>query len=480
MPRRLLWSTSTPFDPAVSLDPRLRRKHSRCPGATFLEKPRASCALGGALATVCALPRTVPILHASPGCGGMTSVSNSGASGYLGSGYCGGNSIPTSAIGEQEVVFGGADRLAEQMRTTAEVIDADLFAVITGCTAEIVGDDVLAVVRDYNNAKGRPPAIFISGAGFKGDSLWGYDAALESLFLNYVAPTTERIKGQVNLWGVPPAQDVWWYGNLLEIRRVLEGLGLRVNTFFTSQDRLPDIRQSASAELNIVLSPVHGVQASPSVRRNTQDAVLVPTDLPIGAKATRAFLSDLSQRLHLDADVVNRFLKQEDDLYYHAFNRLADAYSDIDLQRYAVVIGTIDYAHALTRFVNHELGWLTELVVVTEFVAEQERSSLRKRFENIVATPNHTVVFETDTSQIAGHLAERWPGPTGSKYHHAFSPAFVLGSRIDRDFADSIGAGHLSVSYPVSNRVVLTRGYAGYNGGLSLVEDIYSVVLAGR
>jgi len=173
-------------------------------------------------------------------------------------------------------------------------------------------------------------------------------------------------------------------------------------------------------------------------------------------------------------------MTQQDALYYHAFNRIADAYSDIDLQRYAVIIGTIDYAHALTRFVNHELGWLTELVVVTEFVPDKEKPNLRKRFDSVLESPDDTVVFETDTSQIAGHLAARWPGPNGSKYHHALSPAFVLGSRIDRDFADTIGAGHLAVSYPVSNRVVLNRGYAGYNGALSLVEDIYSVVLAGR
>jgi nitrogenase molybdenum-iron protein beta chain len=56
----------------------------------------------------------------------------------------------------------------------------------------------------------------------------------------------------------------------------------------------------------------------------------------------------------------------------------------------------------------------------------------------------------------------------------------VLGSRLDKDFADSIGAGHLSVAYPVSNRVVLNTGYAGYHGGLHLAEDIYTSVLAGR
>lgn len=449
-------------------------------GTTFIEKPRVSCALGGALATVNALPRTVPILHASVGCGGMTSASVLGASGYLGSGYCGGNSLPASAIGEQEIVFGGTDRLAEQVRNTAEIIDADLFAVITGCTAEIIGDDVPAVLRDYNEQrKDQAPAILVRGAGFKGDSLWGYDAALEALFRDYLTKGVERVPGRVNVWGIPPAQDVWWHGNLVEIRRLLEGLGLEVNTFFTGHDRLPVIRNAASAELNIVLSPVHGVTAARAFEEVHGTPHLV-TDLPIGAKATREFIVALAERLNLDRGKVETFLSAQDAIYYHVFNRMADAYSDIDLQRYAVIIGTINYAHALSRFVTLELGWLPELIVVTDQTEPSDVPALRRRFEGFVENPDRSVVFETDTSRIASTFAERWPRPNGSKYYRPFSPAVVLGSRIDRDFAESINAAHLSVSYPVSNRLILGRGYAGYNGALTLVEDIYSVVLGAR
>ncbi|SDF24757.1 hypothetical protein [Sporomusa acidovorans] len=34
----------------------------------FIERPRYTCALGGAIATVSALPKAIPILHAPPGC----------------------------------------------------------------------------------------------------------------------------------------------------------------------------------------------------------------------------------------------------------------------------------------------------------------------------------------------------------------------------------------------------------------------------
>ena len=49
-----------------------------------------------------------------------------------------------------------------------------------------------------------------------------------------------------------------------------------------------------------------------------------------------------------------------------------------------------------------------------------------------------------------------------------------------RELAQSLGAAHLSVSFPVANRAVLDRGYTGYSGGLRLTEDLLSAVVAGR
>jgi nitrogenase molybdenum-iron protein beta chain len=447
---------------------------------TFIEKPRYSCALGGALAVANALPRTVAILHASVGCGGMNSASLAGAAGWWGSGYCGGNSLPASGISEKEIVFGGAERLAEQITNTAEVIDADLFIVITGCTSEIIGDDVPAVVRDYNETRTDPaPVIFASGAGFKGNSYFGYDSVLQSLFRDYVEPVKEKKKKFVNVWGITPGLDVFWEGNLLEIRRLLEALGLTVNSFFTQEDSLETIRSAAQAELNIVVSFDKGIEAA-KVFEEVHQTPYLALPLPIGAKATDTFLRNIAKQLELNREDVDAVLRRESDLYYRFQHRLADAYSDIDLQRYAVIIGDSSYAHALTEYASEELGWIPKLVVITDELQEEQKEALYETFAPVLEEPRTTVAFETDTSLISNLLYERWPRPDGSRYYRAFSPAFVLGSRIDKDFADSIKAGHLSVTYPVSNRVVLNRRYAGYTGGLQLAEDIFTVILQGR
>jgi len=448
--------------------------------ASFIEKPRFTCALGGALATVNAISRAIPILHSSQGCGGNSNGAIMGAAGHLGSGYCGGASVPASGINEKQIVFGGAARLEEQLKSTAEVIDGDLFVVITGCTAEIIGDDVQAVVKSYNEENpGAPRAIFATGAGFKGNSYFGYDSVLQSLFRDYVVPSSEKKTGRVNVWGIPPALDVFWEGNLVELRRVLEGIGLTVNTFFTNRDSLKGIRNAAEAELNIVVSPVNGIGAA-ELFQELHGVDYLVTDLPIGAKATESFVATVAKRLNLPKLVVKNFLKHEKESYYHYFNRISDSYSDIDLQRYAVVVADTTYAVALTRFATHELGWLPKLVAITDTVEDDRKPALLDRFRGDLANPDNTVVFETDSSVMADRLYERWPKPDGSKYSRPFSPAFVIGSRLDSEFAETIKAGHLSVSYPISNRFVLNRGYAGYHGALHLVEDIFSVLVAKR
>jgi len=448
--------------------------------AMFIEKPRFSCPLGGAMATVGALPRAIPILHASQGCGGNSNGAIMAAAGHLGSGYCGGASVPATGINEKQVVFGGIERLEEQIRSTIEVIDGDLFIIITGCTAEIIGDDVEAAIRAFHEEDpSRPPLLHASGAGFKGNSYFGYDSVLQSVFNGYVEKKSTKVKGKVNVWGIPPALDVFWEGNLIEIRRLLEGVGLEVNTFFTKSDSLEAIKNCGDAELNIVFSPLNGIAAA-EVFKEVHGTDYIVSDLPIGAKASIEFLHLLAKRLKLDHKKLASFVNVEKDLYYHYFSRISDSYCDMDLQRYAVIVGDTSYALALSRFAEQELGWLPKLVAITDPLNEDQQPAIRERFLHTLADSGKSVVFETDTSQISKRLYEKWPQPDGTRYYRPFSPAFVIGSRLDKDFADKIGAGHLSVSYPISNRVVLSRGYAGFKGGLNLIEDILSVVLQAR
>lgn len=429
------------------------------------------------MAAASALPETIPVLHAASGCAGNITWAFNGGSGLQVGGYCGGLSVPSSNIQEKEVIFGGADRLREQLKNTLEVIKGRLFFVLTGCVTEVIGDDVRAVVNEFKSSG--VDIILAETGGFKGNSYFGYDLALQSLFAGYLDKGPDKVKGRVNVWGITPYLDAFWRGNLEGIRLLLEALDLEVNTFFTFRDSLDAIRQAASAELNIVVSSVYGVEAARQFEKiHGTPYIILP--LPIGPAASDEFLRRVGGTLSISGSRIEDIIQRENREYYNFLEPLTECYNDLDLQRYAVVVGDANYAGALTRFLADELGWLPELVVYTDPLSDEQRTDLAEKTSRLESGLRPEVVFETDGSEVIRHLNRLRPNYGSGKYNNVFGPAFVVGSSLERELAQSLAAPHLSVCFPVANRTVLDRGYTGYRGGLRLTEDLLSAVIAGR
>ncbi len=438
----------------------------------YVDRPRYSCALGGALATLRAIPRAIPIIHASTGCGhNLHNSLNSGA-GYLGGGYCGGLALPSSNVVERDIVFGGEDRLREQIASTLEIMDGDIYLVLTGCMVEMIGDDIDSVVSEF--ADSTQPVIAIHTPSFRGNSYTGYELVLSGLIKKYIKKQDKKLN-TVNVLGIVPGQDVFWEGNLKEIKRLLQKLGLKVNTFFGEGESLVNIHNSGNASLNIVVSDVYGIAAASDF-----EEVHGTTQFPIGAVGTEHFLKEVSNALQLDPSIVEGVLKEEKSVYYSYLERLADLYNDVDLQRYAIVVGDSNYAPAVTRFLADELGWLPELTVITDFLDGPQQNKLISRFDDYESSITPAVRFDTDTSSVKKYVTQIWPRNRNERYYDAFNPTVVVGSVFERDLATEFGFPLLTVAYPVTNRVVLNRAYVGFNGALSLVEDLIGILVAGR
>jgi nitrogenase molybdenum-iron protein beta chain len=416
-------------------------------------------------------------MHTSLGCGGSIYWNQLGSTGYLGAGYIGGLAVPSSNVAEKDIVFGGAERLTEQVEHTLKLVRGDLYVVITGCMTDIIGDDIQSVVREFNDD---PRIVGVETGGFKGDGYVGYDLVLQGLFRDFVAPAEERDADLVNLWGIAPGQDAFWRGNLASARRLLESIGLRVNTFFTEHDSLDALEQAAKARLNIVVSEAYGLEAA-RVFEQEHGVEFISTPLPIGPTAAAEFLRTVGEATERDAEVVEAAVAAGTRHYFHFIERLADSYNDLDFQRFAVVVGDANYAPALTRFLADDLGWLPKLTVITDgFIEEEERELVATALARLQSGFETHVVWETDATEVRGHLLNITGGNRGQRYYDAFSPAFVVGSSHERHLAREIGAGHLTVSYPVADRVVLDRGYVGFDGALTLVEDLISVIVKDR
>jgi nitrogenase molybdenum-iron protein beta chain len=442
----------------------------------IIDRPRFDCAIGGALALARAIPRLIPIAHASKGCAYNYYIGGNAGAGYFGGGYCGAVSIPSTNVSEKEVVFGGEGRLEEQIRTTIEIMDGDLYLVVSGCMVEMIGDDVKGVVDNLDFPQ---KILAVSTPSFKGNAHCGYDMVLEVFVREYIVRQEKKKNKKVNVFGLIPGNDVFYKGNLKEIKRMLSLIGVEANTLIGERETLEDIRNAGDAELNIILSDVF----APLTEKAFLETHGIPSmreQLPIGFLQSAAFLKRVGAALGIPEAEIEKALKNEEEIYFDYFERISDSFTDFDFQRYAVIAADSNYAPGLSRFVSDELGWIPHVTLVTDPLSDEDQKRLKKRFENYASLLKPRVHFDPNTSSLRHYVVDSWERNRNHMYYEPLGPLVLFGSTFDRDFAEEFGYPFLNISFPVTNRVIFNRAYAGVNGGLTLAEDVFALLVAGR
>lgn len=441
-----------------------------------IERPRFSCMLGGVLVTVSALPKAVPIIHGAQGCGGTLAQGYS-LGGYFGTGYAGNAAAASTNISESEVIFGGEGRLREELENIFDVMKGDLFVVTTACMTDIIGDDTKAVIDSLRPLPS--PVIFLETGGFKGNSYYGYGRLMEELFLQYIPKAVKKDPKTVNLFGLVPAYDPFFRGDLDELKRILRLLGLTVNTFLTNDQTKENLLRAGEASLNIVLSRVYGVNAAKTIKESHGIDYLI-TDLPVGAQAAAEFVRTVAEALGFGKEVAERVIAAETKNYYTYVDRATDVIADTDFQNYAVVVANATEALPYAKYLDNEIGWIATHIFITDDLDEEQQKTIEQAFNEIEFTRRPELVFETDTFKIQQYVEQHSPQFLADEYYETISPAFVLGSTIERRLSEVLKGAFLSVSYPIINRIVISKGYAGFYGGLNLLEDLIGAQITAR
>lgn len=431
----------------------------------FIEQPRYSCAIG-AQQTVVAIKRGVPILHAGPGCSSKVSSLIG-----QGEGYAGGNTIPCTNAGEAEVVYGGEGRLRDVVDGAFKVIDADLYVILTGCTSDIVGDDVGRVTGEYQ-ARGRP-IVYAETGGFKSNNYVSHEAVVNAIIDQYVNVHNKGgniQKGLVNVFATVPYQDPYWNGNLEEIKRILEGIGLRVNILFgNASGGVEEWKTIPDAEFNILVNTWTGLGVVKHLQEKYGTPYVQFPYLPIGGIETTRFLKQVAGFGELDRKKADAFIQKEEEKYYSFIERTADFMLEFryGIPRRFYTILDAAYSIGFSRFLLNELGIIPAKQYVIDDTPEEFREEIRKQFAGISDLRTAEVAFSIDGGAIQQEIREE---PQKNR-------ALILGSGWERDLANDIKADLLIISAPVTYRLVLNCVYAGYNGGLRAIEDIYDRVL---
>jgi nitrogenase molybdenum-iron protein beta chain len=435
----------------------------------FVERPRAPCALGGALAAISSLPDVIPIVHTAAGCGGNLMNSVAMGAGYLGTSYCSGPSAPSSAITETEIVFGGNERLREQIASTLKLIEGKLYIAATGCMTEMIGDDAEGAVSEFAD---EAPIIAISTPSFKGDSYVGYEILLDGIFNKWLQKSGETNPKLVNVFGVVPGYDPFFRGDLEEIERIGARLGVTVNTFFSSTQTFDNITSAPSAALNIIFSRTRCRAFAEKFAERFGTPYWV-TDLPVGPEAADNFIRELSAKLNVDSTTIESVIESENKWYYRYFERTVDSYADGELRHYGVTVTNSNYAIPLNKYLYHELGWVPIDAFVTETLTDEQKAAVLEGFARLPVKPQ----FEGSAIKIARAIVQNHPENRGQRYFDSLTPLYIVGSAYEKQTAAKRGARYLAVSFPAYDRVIVTNGYAGYRGGLRLYEDLIGQIM---
>jgi nitrogenase molybdenum-iron protein beta chain len=441
------------------------KAHNTAPTNTIVH-PRYGCSIGAAN-TVAAIPRSVPLVHCGPGCADKQFFMLSFCNGYQGTDYAGGGAMPSSSLGENEVVFGGANKLDLLIKSSFKIMKGDLFVVLTGCSAELVGDDVQSVIRKYRE-EGKP-IVFAETPGFKGNNLIGHELVVKAIIDQFVGKSQGRKrKGLVNLWFEVPYYNTNWRGDYIEIKRILEGAGLKVNVLFGSETAgTEEWKTIPKAQFNLLISPWVGLDTVKHLEQKYNQPYLHFPVIPIGEEATTDFLRKVVRFAKIDPAKSERFIADEAKRYYYFLEHFSEFFSEywFGLPATFAVVGDSAYNIALSAFIADQVGLIPVKHIITDNPPEKYREDISKLYETLTDDISAEVQYLEDGYLIEESLRDADFGA---------GVPLVLGTSWEVDTVKELGGLLLEVSTPVMEEIVINRSYVGYRGALTLLERIYS------
>lgn len=439
---------------------------------TTITHPHYACSIGAAY-TVSAIPGAIPIINCGPGCVDQQYFTMSFCNGFQGSVGAGGGDIPGTNSGENEIVFGGAKKLDGVIKSALKIMKGELFVVLSGCSPQLVGDDVASVIKPYREQG--YPIVHAEVPGFKGNNLWGHEEVVLAIIDQFVGETkgVHRRRKLINLWMGAPYFNTFWRGDIIEIKRILEAAGFEVNVFFGSESAGVDEWKSIpKAAFNLVLSPWLNLRVAKHLEEKYDQPYLHIPVLPVGEEATTAFLRQVVEFAGIDNTKAEKFIEKESKRYYYFFDHFADFFAEywFGFPSQFAIVGDAAYNIALSKFLADQIGLIPVGQIISDNTPVKYREEVAALYDELSEGVYGNVEFIED-----GYLIEH----KISEYDFGSSTPLILGSSWEQDVAKEKNAVLVEVGTIATEEVVLNRTYIGYTGALQFIEKVYSAAVSG-
>lgn len=263
----------------------------RSRGCTLKERERrftqcATCASVTAICQVAMIQDAAVVNHAPLGCAGdFANFNFINRAGQARRGWPLANArLLNSNLTEQDIVFGGAERLKVAVREAQARFAPRAIFVTTSCASGIIGDDVPGICQELEEELGIT-VVSISCEGFR-SQIWatGFDAAYHAILRRVVKPARTRrpdLINVINFWGDDIFTDL------------LGQLGLTPNYVvpFTTIDQLERLSEAAAT---VQICPTLGTYLAAGLEAH-HGVPEIKTPPPYGLAASDAWLRELGR-----------------------------------------------------------------------------------------------------------------------------------------------------------------------------------------
>lgn len=418
------------------------------------------CQQINSMAALMSLEDSVFVSHSPQGCVGCTIMAVDMyrvGQAHRGIKYIKNPRIIVTNIDQKSVVFGGEQKLRDSVKKAVERYSPKVIFIYASCASGIIGDDIVSVTEEFQD---QGYEVYpIETPGFAGDSNLGYETIWNTMIDKVIEKDVPKNDKLVNIFGIVPYHDPFWSGTLEEIDRILSRLGLTVNTFFTKDQGIETIKKCSGAALNIIINPwLFKGPARKFEQKFGVPSIRIP-GLPIGATDTTAFVRAVAEALNLDQALVDSVIESEE---AYVYNYLAQAIGVVSWKRFAVVADA-NNAVGLTRYLANDFSFTPVLVVISEPMFRQEdKDRVLAQIENLEYAVPPKVIFTADQYDVNQAILNEEKEIT-----------LILGSSNDREVALTKDCQFILTSFPMNERLVFNRTYAGYRGSLTFTEDLY-------
>ncbi|MDP3050762.1 MAG: nitrogenase component 1 [Eubacteriales bacterium] len=451
----------------VRRDPELVPKANR----TVVVNPARTCMPFGAMFAGLGMHRGLPFVQGAQGC-----------TTYVRYTFCRifqePASIANASFHEDAAVFGGRKNFIEGMRNLIVRYHPDVVTVVTTCSSEIIGDDMVSFIKaarkrlitELGEEDGsRPKLVLVNTPSFAGSHIVGYDRASRA-FLETLAQDHSKPNNRINI--IP---GMVMPGDVREIKHLLREMGVDAYTLFDISDvfdtplmppqtlpyypeggtRITEVEDMGNSMATFALCQNEGGLGARYLEQKFEIPAFIGP-MPMGVRSTDLFLKRVSE---VTGKEISKSLKDER-------GRLLDFMADTlhhTMMKRVAIFGDPDIATGITRFAC-ELGM--EPVAV---MSGTKPKTFTADIEGIVAESgakplilNGSDLFEFEESLKA------MPVPVD----------VIIGNSKGADIAKELQVPLVRAGLFVYDRVGYhKRPVIGYRGGERLLADLVNAIM---